>query len=154
MANNIKRIADSVKEVSGRAGKAVKAMSENEQTKAAVTKLKKSGGVVADEAVELGLRAVKSEMAKDIGTGAAIGAAVAVPIPLVGPALGALVGGGIGLIVNLRRDRSAGSLRVQRDQIPSVDFHQQMIDLNDLREKGILTQEEFDTQKKKLLKKQ
>lgn len=50
---------------------------------------------VATEAKELGAEALKSEFGKKLAAGAGIGAVVAIPIPLVGPAVGALVGAGI-----------------------------------------------------------
>jgi hypothetical protein len=108
----------------------------------------------ADEAVELGRRAAKSEMGKDAATGAAIGAAVAVPIPIIGPIFGAVVGAGAGIAMGLKSGHSKESSRQgmpNQPNLSNIDFHKQLIDLDDLRQKGILTQEEFDVEKKKIL---
>ena len=109
---------------------------------------------IAIEAGHLAKRAAKSEMSKDAATGAAIGAAVAVPIPLIGPVFGAVVGAGAGLALGLRTGASKKSDNTDAKaapQAPAVDIHKRLIDLDDLRQKGILSQEEFDVEKCKVL---
>ena len=107
-------------------------------------------GDMADEAARLGKAVMRSDMTRDVATGAAIGAAVAIPVPIVGPAAGAVVGAGIGLYKNLTksgdRHASAGGSTLVHD--PIADLAR----LDDLRQRGILTDDEFQAQKRKLLR--
>jgi hypothetical protein len=138
----------------GQAATSVNTFVESESTKAAVARTKSAVNAAADEAMALGKRAARSEMGKDAATGAAIGAAVAVPIPLVGPIAGAIVGGVAGVLKNLRSGdsrRPAVFDSKSTAPTPDIDIHKRLIDLDDLRQKGILSQEEFDVEKKKLL---
>jgi hypothetical protein len=138
------------------ASQSVTSFVEHENTKAAVAWSKEAAHTAADEAVKLGKRAAQSEMAKDAATGAAIGAAVAVPIPIIGPIFGAVVGAGAGMAMNLKSGGTKSSTPSDNKVAPSapdIDIHKRLIDLDDLRQKGILTQEEFDAEKRKLLDK-
>lgn len=138
----------------GQASDAVKAFAEREDTKAAIQKTKDFARDASHEATELAKRAAKSDLGKDAATGAAIGAAVAIPIPIIGPIFGGIVGAGAGMAMNLK---SGGSKRPtppqgqSMEKTPEIDIHQRLIDLDDLRQKGILSQEELDVEKKKLL---
>ncbi len=137
--------------VQGKAGQAtqsVNAFVESDDAKAAVKWTKQAASTVASEAADLGKRASKSEMAKDAATGAAVGAVIAVPIPIVGPIFGAIVGAGLGVAKNLTSDSQKSS----GVSVPSVDLHKALTDLDDLRQKGIITSEEFEAQKKQILK--
>jgi len=96
-----------------------------------------------EEAGTLAKSVVRSPLTKDIATYAAIGAAIAIPIPVVGPALGAAVGAGLGLSRNMRR---LEPLAAPEDPIAEIER------LHALKEKGILTEEEFVRQKHKLLR--
>lgn len=136
------------------ASQSVSAFVESDDTKAAVAWTKKTALTAAGEAKELGKRAAKSEMGKDAATGAAIGAAVAVPIPFVGPIIGGILGAGAGVALGLKHgtqkkyaepDKKTASLHFD------IDVHKKLIDLDDLRQKGILSQEEFNVEKKKIL---
>jgi hypothetical protein len=109
--------------------------------------IRQTAGDVADEAGKLGMEVVRSKMLKDAAAGAAIGAVVAVPVPLVGPIAGATIGAGIGLYKNITSEKGVSS-----STPPPVDVHAQLIKLADLRDKGVLTESEFDEQKRKLLK--
>ena len=132
----------------GQASQSVTAFVESDDAKAAVKWTKQAASTVASEAVDLGKRASRSEMAKDAATGAAVGAVIAVPIPIVGPVFGAIVGAGLGVAKNLTSDGSKSS----EASAPSVDLHKALTDLEDLRQKGIITSEEFEAQKKQILR--
>lgn len=132
----------------------VNAFVESQDTKAAVQWTKDAIITAKDEAVELGKRVKDSEMGKDAVTGAAIGAVVAVPIPIIGPIFGALVGAGAGMAFGLRSGTSKKQVEPDKkiaSNQPDADIHKRLIDLDDLRQKGILSQEEFDVEKNKVL---
>ena len=85
----------------------------------------------------------RAPLTKDVATYAAVGAAIALPLPIVGPAIGAAVGAGLGLWRNLSRHETAA---------PPPDTIAEIERLHALKEKGALTEDEFDTEKHKLLK--
>ena len=111
---------------------------------------KKTTGSVADEAFRMGKEAVRSDLAKDAAAGAAIGAVIAVPVPIIGPMVGAVIGGGLGVYKNLNR-KGAPPVSAIVAAKPPLDLHAELLKLADLREKGILSEAEFDGQKKRLL---
>ena len=117
----------------------------------------------ATEVRRLGKDALKTDLAKDAAAGAAIGAVVAVPVPLIGPIAGAVVGAGLGVYKNITRGPTANQpLPIASDVSPvvidavttPVHTHDKFEELNKLHElmtKGILTEEEFKAEKKKVL---
>ena len=105
---------------------------------------------VGDEATRLGKSVMRAEMTRDVATGAAIGAAVAIPVPIVGPAAGAVVGAGVGLYKNLTKS-GRGSAAGETPGV-SHDTIDDLAKLDDLRQRGILTEDEFEAQKRKLLR--
>lgn len=113
----------------------------------AANRLRSAASDIADEAGRLGKEVARSKMMKDTATGAAIGAVIAVPIPLVGPIAGAVVGAGLGLYKNIL-SKSPDTPTPLRE----VDLHAQLLKLADLRDKGLLTDSEFEEEKRKLLK--
>ena len=123
--------------------------------------VKNAASVTAEEATRMGKEVIQSEMARDAVKGAAVGAAIAVPVPLVGPVLGGVVGAGIGVYANLTRSRPAAPpvipaaapqpTTVVEMVTPAKDMYAELLKLDDLLKKGILTQDEFDAQKKKVL---
>jgi len=119
----------------------------NEHTQEAIAKAKSVGKSLGDEAERMGKVVARSDMAKDAATGAAIGALVAVPIPLIGPVGGAAVGAMLGVYRNITKGES------HEEQLETPDVHGELLKLDDLRQKGILTDAEFDEQKKKILSK-
>ena len=132
----------------------VNAFVDREDTQAAIRRTKSAINSAADEAMVLGKRAANSEMGKDAATGAAIGAVVAVPIPFIGPIFGGIVGGIAGAAMNLKSGGSkkpAPSESKTAASAPDIDIHKRLMDLDDLRQKGILSQEEFEVEKRKLL---
>lgn len=138
----------------GQAAHSVNTFVEREDTKAALAFTKSAVNAAADEALVFGKRVANSDIGKDAAKGAVIGAAVAVPIPIIGPIFGAVVGAGAGVVMNLKSggsNKSAVAESKDTQPPPSIDIHKRLIDLDDLRQKGILSQEEFDAEKKKLL---
>jgi hypothetical protein len=127
------------KDVADEAGRLGKSVMKSEMTRH-----------VTDEAARLGRAVMRSDMTRDVATGAAIGAAVAIPVPIVGPGAGAVVGAGIGLYKNLTKsgDRSASAGGSAQVHDPIDDLAR----LDDLRQRGILTDDEFQAQKRKLLR--
>ncbi|WP_374284595.1 SHOCT domain-containing protein [Novosphingobium sp.] len=102
----------------------------------------------ADEAGQLAKSVARSSLTKDVASYAAIGAAVALPLPVVGPAIGAAVGAGLGLFRNLKRTAPDAP----ETAMPPKDKFEELERLGAMREKGLLTEEEFAAQKRKLLK--
>lgn len=87
--------------------------------------------------------ALKSDLARDAAKGAAIGAVVAVPVPVLGSVMGAVMGAGVGVYTHLTRAKTAST--------PAQGMYAELLQLDDLLKKGILTQEEFEAQKAKVL---
>lgn len=104
-----------------------------------------AGSVVSQEAGNLAKSVVCAPLAKDVATYAAVGAAIALPLPVVGSAIGAAVGAGLGLWRNMTRHET---LVPESRMDPLVELER----LHDLKEKGILTEEEFLAQKRKYLR--
>lgn len=101
--------------------------------------------VAGQEAGNLAKSVARAPLAKDVATYAAVGAVIAIPIPFVGSALGAAVGAGLGLLRNFKRNEPA-SVEAPKDAVAELER------LHSLKEKGILTEEEFLNQKRKLLR--
>lgn len=106
-----------------------------------------AAGTLADETQRLGKEVVRSDLTRDAAAGAAIGAVVAIPLPLLGPLAGAVVGAGLGIYKNVTRK----SASLSAPAAPRVDVHAELLKLADLRDKGLLTATEFESQKRKLL---
>lgn len=131
--------------------------------KRAADTLVDSASKAASEVKQLGQDALKTDMAKDAAAGAAIGAVVAVPVPVVGPIAGAIVGAGLGVYKNVRQVPKSGSpsapprlpaapvIEAESREVPHLDKYEELTKLHDLKVKGILTEEEFATEKKKVL---
>lgn len=113
---------------------------------------------------ELGKGAIKTDLAKDAAAGAAIGAAIALPLPIVGPALGAAVGAGLGLYKNISQgprpqssspEAASKVIEVEAKEVKaptvSIDKCEELEKLFALKEKGVLTDEEFSEAKQKIL---
>jgi hypothetical protein len=123
-----------------------------------------SAGKAASELGRLGKDALRSDLAKDAAAGAAIGAVVALPIPLVGSATGAIVGAGLGVYKNIRGGDNNRANEAPPKQLAapsaepapatSSDRFEDLAKLHDLKVKGILTEEEFAAEKKKILDRQ
>jgi hypothetical protein len=145
------KLASKAKTAAGQVTDAATKVAQHPNTKAAANRAKEMATEAANQVVDQARQVSKSQMARDAATGAGIGAVVAVPIPLVGPLFGAVVGGGIGALFSLKRAWS--NPQALGEATVPFDLHKELTELDDLRQKGILSQEEFDAQKKKLLRK-
>ena len=153
MFDKIKRFAGRAKDSMATAAVAIGDLNgdgkvDEQDAKIAADWAKKRAGSVADEAGRLGKEAMRSDMVKDAAAGAAIGAVVAIPLPVVGPLAGAAVGAGFGVYKNLTKKGTPAS---PTKALPLVDTHAQLLKLADLRDKGILNEAGFESQKRKLL---
>ncbi len=143
-----------VQNKAGQAAHSINTFVEREDTRAAFALTKSAVNAVADEALVFGKRVANSDIGKDAAKGAAIGAVVAVPIPIIGPIFGAIVGAGAGMALGFKSGTSKKSAEPDKkntSQQPDIDIHKRLTDLDDLRQKGILSQEEFDVEKNKVL---
>ena len=123
----------------------------------------KAGKAVADETMALGKEVAQSKTFKNAAKGAGVGAVAAIPIPIIGPAVGAVIGAGAGIYLGSRRQPQAQppALPASPPQAvlidvvaePSKDLYAELLKLDELRQKGLLTNEEFEVQKQKLLQK-
>jgi hypothetical protein len=110
---------------------------------------KKTATSIVDEVGRLGKEAMRSDLAKDAASGAAIGAVVAIPIPLIGPMAGAAIGAGLGVYKNFTKPSQPTSTVI--DRVVMKDVHAELLKLDDLRQKNIISEVEFEIQKKKIL---
>ena len=123
---------------------------DHEDAKIAAEWAKKQAKAVGNEAAKLGKEAMESDMVKDAAAGAAVGAAIAVPVPVIGPVAGAAIGAGLGVYRNLTKKESN---QPKLKQLPeaSIDLHAELLKFDELRQKGIITETDFEAHKKKLL---
>jgi hypothetical protein len=123
---------------------------DHEDAKIAAEWAKKRATVIGDEAAKLGKEAMESTMVKDAAAGAAVGAAIAIPVPVIGPLAGAAIGAGFGVYKNIITKEP--NKNQTKELLPtSIDVHAELVKFDDLRQKGIISKEEFETHKKKLL---
>jgi len=154
---------DKLKELAGKAKDAASTLAiqvgdlngdgkvDEEDLKIASEWAKKKANTVGDEASRLGKEALRSDMVKDAAAGAAVGAAIAVPIPIIGPLAGATVGAGLGVYKNIM---SKDSSRNRGNESCKKDIHAELLKLDELRQKDIISGEEFEAQKKAILREQ
>jgi hypothetical protein len=150
------KVKASISDAAKKTSETVSEVIENENTQAALDWAKQTANTIADEATRLGKEVARSDMVKDAATGAAIGAAVAVPVPIIGPAAGAVVGAGIGVFKNLTKPTSGEAGKVLGaavEKVPTKELYDELLKLDELRQKGILTDDEFQSKKSKLLDK-
>lgn len=107
--------------------------------------------VTTSEAGKLAKSVIRAPLTKDVATYAAVGAAISLPLPVVGPAIGAAVGAGLGLWRNMTRHETLASPSHEAASAPK-DPITELERLHSLKERGIITEEEFLFQKRKLLK--
>lgn len=123
----------------------------------------KAGKAVADETVALGKEVAQSKTFKDAAKGAGVGAVAAIPIPIIGPAVGAVIGAGAGIYLGSRSQpqvqqpvlpaSAPQAVLIDVEAAPPNDLYAELLKLDELRQKGLLTDEEFEVQKQKLLQK-
>lgn len=122
---------------------------DEEDARIAAEWAKKTATSIGDEASRLGKEAMRSDLAKDAASGAAIGAVVAIPVPVIGPMAGAAIGAGLGVYKNFTKTGHPTPTVI--DRMATKDVHAELLKLDDLRQKNIISEVEFETQKKKLL---
>lgn len=105
---------------------------------------------IGDEASKLGKEALRSDLAKDATSGAVVGAVVGIPIPFMGPMMGAAIGAGLGVYRNFTKTNQPMPVVIDRPPVPK-DNHAELLKLDELRQKKIITEAEFEIQKKKIL---
>jgi hypothetical protein len=120
---------------------------DEEDARIAAEWAKKQAVSLGNEAARLGKEAARSNLAKDAATGAVVGAAIAIPVPVIGPVFGAAIGATIGAYRSLTGKTTASGAT----QAQSQDSHGELLKLKDLREKGVLTEDEFQREKKRVL---
>lgn len=106
----------------------------------------KALGLDASNAITKGTRKLDKALVKDVGSYAAAGAVIALPIPLVGSMLGAAIGGGIGLVRNLRRPTTATGAPTEMG-----DALDQLEKLRKLKAGGALSEQDYDDLKAKII---
>lgn len=150
MFGKIKDLAGKAKESISAAADLAVDFAEREDVRAVAEGLKKNTISAGNEAARFCKEAAQSDLAKDAGAGAAVGAVMAVPVPLVGPVIGATAGATLGIYKNLTRNERpvAASTSAQNKQI---DIYSEMLKLEDLRKKGIISDNEFSSMKENLL---
>lgn len=111
---------------------------------------KDTAATIGDEASRLGKEALRSDIVRDAASGAAVGAVMAIPIPLIGPAAGAALGAGVGVYKNLGKRGQTASVTPQSPSV-AKDAYAELLKLDELRQRGIITDTEFNERKKVLL---
>ncbi len=114
--------------------------------------IKQTANTVGDEAVRLGNGVIQSDLVKDAGQCAIVGAVIAVPLPIIGPAIGASIGASLGVYKNLTKPEQPSNILPQSTN-SQIDFYQEMLNLDDLKQKGIISDDEFVIMKKCFLDK-
>ena len=87
---------------------------------------------------------------KYTGSMALAGAVIAIPLPLFNPKTGALIGAGIGIFMWLTKKGNVPSPSAAQSK-PQMDVYAELLKLNELRQKGAISDAEFEVQKKKIL---
>ncbi len=108
---------------------------------------KKQAVALGNEAARIGKEVARSDLGKDVTAGAVVGAVIAIPIPVIGPVAGAAIGATLGAYRSLTGKSISGGSTPEKSQDP----HAELLKLQDLREKGILTEKEFQREKKRIL---
>ncbi len=103
--------------------------------------------ILGKKSTEVLHEAVNSNTAKDIASFAAVGAVLAVPIPLIGPLTGAAIGACAGIYKNITHPKPS-----ENNNNHPKDIYEELLKLEELRSKKILSQTEFEEQKSKILK--
>ncbi len=153
---------DKIRDIAGKAKKALSKTAllvgdlngdgkiDEEDARIAAEWTKKKAASVGDEVSKLGKEAMQSDLAKDAATGAGIGAVVAIPVPIIGPLAGAAVGAGVGVYKNITKPNQPTPVVIEQAAHPK-DVHDELLKLEELKQKKIITQAEFEAQKKKIL---
>lgn len=122
------------------------AISDSEKVRATTDWAKDTIEVVGRKSSEVINEAMSSSVAKDAASFAAVGAVLAIPIPIIGPLTGAAIGAFAGVYKNIKNPSS------KKEQTSPPNVYEELLKLEDLRSKNIISQDEFDDQKRKILK--
>ena len=90
---------------------------------------------------------IHSDIVKDAATAAVVGAGLGVAVPIIGPVAGAVFGATVGVYKNLGK----ASNQTARDRALPQDIHTELLKLDDLKQRELLTDAEFEIQKQKIL---
>lgn len=120
---------------------------DEEDAKIAAEWSKKQAITVGGAVVDAGKTVASSGIAKDVASGAAVGAVIAIPVPVIGPAFGAVVGGGMAAYKNLT-SKTPMSYAPPAEKTDKFD---ELLKLQTLREKGTVTEEEFLSEKHRII---
>ncbi len=133
---------------------------DQEDVKVATEHAKKAANAVRDETVKLGKHTLRSDMFKDAVVGAVVGAIIgAVFFHFIsfhfvdwntGALLGAMLVAGASVYKSLTNRSEASSRSTDNSKI-GKDIYAELLKLDELKKKGILSDIEFESQKKKLL---
>jgi len=155
MAKKLDEIADEVKATASKAKDEAAAFINREDTQATIQSARAKVGEAYDDAAEVINRANKFGLGKDVLPFALIGAAVAIPIPFVGPFIGGVIGAAIGAWRGSNREAAAPDAMIdvtpRKPKPRNQDTVAELIRFGELRDKGLITQAEFDAQKARLL---
>ena len=155
---------EKIKDLSSRAKAAAKAASQTIGTKAhqladlngdgkvdsedARIAAERAGKVATDcgkEAARISKEAIKTDLGKNTAAGAAVGAAVGTAVPFIGTAVGGIIGAGVGAYKGLTTPRAQSPVQ------PASSFHEELLLLGELKQRGVLTEDEFQERKSALL---
>lgn len=153
MKEQLTEAARKAREAATRAAKETKEFVQSHApTDADIARVKlvasRMGKAAVESATELGREVAESKAVQDAAKGATVGAIVAVPLPVVGPVIGAVVGAGVGVYLG-QKGGASGEAQLPG---PPKDLHDELLKLDSLRQKGLLTDAEFEARKRKLLK--
>ena len=123
-----------------------KSVGNNESIRATTDWAKDTIEVVGRKSTEIVGEAMSSSIAKDAASFAAVGAVLAMPLPIIGPLTGAAIGACAGIYKNIKNPSE------KRAPTSTPDIYEELMKLEELRNKDIITQAEFDDQKRKILK--
>lgn len=161
MAKKLDEIADEVQATAAKAAEEATAFIKRDDTQATIRSTREKVGEAYNGAAEVINRANKFGLGKDVLPFALIGAAVAIPLPFVGPFIGGIIGAAIGAWRSSNRDTTVtdASPDAMIDVTPTKakskprnqDAVAELIRFGELRDKGTITQAEFDAQKVRLL---
>jgi hypothetical protein len=121
-----------------------------ENAQVAADWIKQTASTVGDEAIRVGTEVIQSDLVQDAGKGALLGAVVAVPLPIIGPAIGASIGASVGVYKNLTKSEQSPNI-LPPSLENQTDFYREMLNLDELKQKGIISEDEFAILKKRFL---
>lgn len=163
MAKKLDDLATELKQTAAKAAEDATEFINREDTQATIKSVRQKAAETYDDAAEVINRVKPVGLGKDVLPFALIGAAVAIPIPVIGPFIGGAIGAAVGYWRGSNRaeaaaaDPVAGAIEATPTSVRSkpkannADVVAEIMRFGELRDKGLITQEEFDAQKARLL---